>query len=358
MNVVLRHIDFLLSRYDCVIIPGFGAFIAFFQPARYDQGSDSITPPGRRFFFNQELTDSDGFLAHSVAKGLSISYAAAVRKISDTVSLIKRELANSGEFTFGNIGRVELTLHGKILFTPFNHDRITALSGWLGQITKTDFVKSTQTANPQPKAPVVKIEKYSFKNFVRSAAGAAAAILIALVVSTPLSVNETTFTASTVPPVSVAKSAPSPSKNFKEKNMAQSEVPKTIIVAKDDNHTTTDTASVSSPETVQIRPVEPFVKPSEKDLRISNTAVAELRMNEEDEYVLVVASLTTRSDAALFIANHAEKTGLDLQITESDGRFRVYAATGETFKDASAQSKNPQIARHFKQSWATRRTIN
>ena len=51
-----RHIEILLLNNDCVIVPGYGGFMAHHVDARRDETDGSILPPMRTIGFNQKLT--------------------------------------------------------------------------------------------------------------------------------------------------------------------------------------------------------------------------------------------------------------------------------------------------------------
>ena len=42
-----RHIEILLLRHDCVILPGFGGFMTHHVEARYDEAERLFLPPLR-----------------------------------------------------------------------------------------------------------------------------------------------------------------------------------------------------------------------------------------------------------------------------------------------------------------------
>jgi hypothetical protein len=62
MYSITRHIEYLVSRHDCVVVPGWGAFIAQYEPARIDAESGLIVPPSRAISFNQSVMHNDGLL--------------------------------------------------------------------------------------------------------------------------------------------------------------------------------------------------------------------------------------------------------------------------------------------------------
>ena len=66
-------------------------------------------------------------------------------------------------------------------------------------------------------------------------------------------------------------------------------------------------------------------------------------------WVVVVASLTSREAAQAFI--DAAPTG-GLQIAESDGKYRVYAAEGRTKAEAMANAETLRLNTHYPDIWA------
>ncbi|HEY9550751.1 MAG TPA: SPOR domain-containing protein, partial [Prevotella sp.] len=65
MLEIERHIEILLLNNDCVIIPGFGGFMAHHVEARFDEGDDVFLPPSRTVGFNPQLKLNDSLLAQS-----------------------------------------------------------------------------------------------------------------------------------------------------------------------------------------------------------------------------------------------------------------------------------------------------
>ena len=51
-----RHIEILLLSNDCVIVPGFGGFMAHYVDARKDEADGSFLPPIRSIGFNPKVT--------------------------------------------------------------------------------------------------------------------------------------------------------------------------------------------------------------------------------------------------------------------------------------------------------------
>ncbi|MDE6528441.1 MAG: hypothetical protein K2L78_05290, partial [Muribaculaceae bacterium] len=83
MNSISAYIEMLLRKHECVVLPGFGAFLCNYVPARFaDDNELTINPPSRCLAFNGELVDSDGLLASSIARKEGLTYEAAVRRVN------------------------------------------------------------------------------------------------------------------------------------------------------------------------------------------------------------------------------------------------------------------------------------
>lgn len=69
------HIEYLLLRHDCVVVPGFGAFINARSEARVDSESGQVYPMMREVRFNSALVHDDGLLAGSFARKYRVPFA-------------------------------------------------------------------------------------------------------------------------------------------------------------------------------------------------------------------------------------------------------------------------------------------
>ena len=80
-----RHIEILLLSNDCVIVPGFGGFMAHYVDARKDERDGSFLPPMRSIGFNAKLTLNDSLLAQSYVEAYDISYPEATKRLEQEV---------------------------------------------------------------------------------------------------------------------------------------------------------------------------------------------------------------------------------------------------------------------------------
>ena len=73
MNIE-SYIAQLLYRYQCVTVPGFGAFLTEIQSAQLIESSHSFFPPKKVISFNAHLKNNDGLLANHIAQAEKTSY--------------------------------------------------------------------------------------------------------------------------------------------------------------------------------------------------------------------------------------------------------------------------------------------
>lgn len=120
MEKLSLHIEFLLQNHECVILPGFGAFISIYQAPLFDTEIGVITPPKREIRFNQSLINDDGLLANSFARKLRVSHSEGAQIVSKYVSLLIDALNLDGEVTIGRLGVIKQDPERKYSFHPFN----------------------------------------------------------------------------------------------------------------------------------------------------------------------------------------------------------------------------------------------
>lgn len=112
------YISQLLYRYQCVTVPGFGAFLTEFQSAQLDEKSHSFYPPKKMISFNPFLKNNDGLLAKHLADGEKISYEIAVNLIQNEVSHWKTKIEDFGTLSVKNVGDFSLNSENNMVFLP------------------------------------------------------------------------------------------------------------------------------------------------------------------------------------------------------------------------------------------------
>lgn len=141
-----QYISDLLYRYQCVTIPGFGAFITESTPARLDREAGFIFPPSKQIAFNSYIQKNDGLLAQHIALELRISYEAALHLIEQTVIEWKNAMQQKQPLFLKNIGHFALNADLHMVFKPFDYINYNTasfgLTGLSGHVVKRDYANT------------------------------------------------------------------------------------------------------------------------------------------------------------------------------------------------------------------------
>ena len=116
--MVEKQLERLLYRFDCVILPGFGAFLAKDKPSQYHESTQVFYPPQRRLSFNAQLRSDDGLLIKSISKAHGLSFEQANREVSSFVEDLRSTLEKEEKVTLDQLGRFEQTKDGLLRFYP------------------------------------------------------------------------------------------------------------------------------------------------------------------------------------------------------------------------------------------------
>ena len=114
------YIAQLLYRYQCVTVPGFGAFLTEIQSAQLIESSNSFFPPKKMISFNAYLKNNDGLLANHIAQAEKTSYEYAISAIQYAVFNWKKALQENGLFSIKNVGNFSLNADKNLIFTPYD----------------------------------------------------------------------------------------------------------------------------------------------------------------------------------------------------------------------------------------------
>ncbi|WP_073367711.1 SPOR domain-containing protein [Flavobacterium fluvii] len=114
------YIAQLLYRYQCVTVPGFGAFLTEIQSAQLIESSHSFFPPKKVISFNAHLKNNDGLLANHIAQAEKTSYEYAISAIQYEVFNWKKALQENGLFSIKNVGNFSLNADKNLIFTPYD----------------------------------------------------------------------------------------------------------------------------------------------------------------------------------------------------------------------------------------------
>jgi len=128
------YIQELLYHHDCVIVPGFGAFLTRYRSAFLDSNSGTLFPPAKILGFNIRLSHNDGLLAHHIAKKENISYDKSVELIDRKVSNWQSELNLSKFLSLSNLGDFRQKENGILVFESATQINYLTESFGLGSV--------------------------------------------------------------------------------------------------------------------------------------------------------------------------------------------------------------------------------
>lgn len=181
------YISDLLYRYDCVIIPEFGAFLTKRISAKIDERSHTFFPPKKVISFNEQLQHNDGLLASYIADTEKISYEVAVQKISKKVRSIQSFLTEGETLCFSTIGDLVLNSDGKLVFEPAHNSNYLTEAFGLTEFKSSNVNRETYRQQVESLEDVIPISitperRTTTKSSTRPYLKYAAVALIALTI--------------------------------------------------------------------------------------------------------------------------------------------------------------------------------
>jgi len=155
---IATYISDLLYRYECVILPGFGAFLSQKVSAEFDEKQQNFYPPKKQLSFNSQLKKNDGLLANYIAEVENLGYKKAVYKIEEYVQQLQLQLEKDKNFTIKNIGTFDVSIEGKLQFEPLTATNFLADSFGLSSIPALSVSREElkkQVEDLEEKAPIL-----------------------------------------------------------------------------------------------------------------------------------------------------------------------------------------------------------
>lgn len=302
----------MISRTDCVIIPGIGALLAHRQCAQFDFDGQRVMPPYRAFSFNGRLTETDGALAYSVARAEGISLDAACDKVKAEAEAMKRQLMLDGQLSLGRVGTLAVDAEtGAITFSAFAADALSVATAWLPVVE----AKPAEVAEAPVETPVRPARHWT--RIARIAASVAVLLGICFVASTPIVVDD----------VLLASLAPEMQSVATDELLPLDDSEPVLKIAFDatvnDGRETADELSAA---------------------RDASDAVTQPA--PQGDYLVIVGSFTTREEAEAYVARKYGESG---GVVEGNGRYRAYSASYATEPEATA------AASEIGNAWACKR---
>ncbi len=129
------YIEQLLHSHNCVVIPGFGAFLSHAKSAQLDAASHTLKPPFKTISFNSQLTKNDGILVSHIAQEKKLGYEELLDEVEQVAESWKKKLEKGESIELFNIGRLSANKERRIQFQPENKINYLTSSFGLSSLT-------------------------------------------------------------------------------------------------------------------------------------------------------------------------------------------------------------------------------
>ncbi len=172
-----QYIEELLYRYNCVILPDFGAFLTQSKSAFIKESTHTFYPPSKVISFNELLTSNDGLLVSYIADAERTTYEVMLKRLGVVSKNWKEQLQNGERLNLENIGKLWLNNEGKILFEPSVQNNYLTSSFGLSSCVSAQITREIlkeQVELLEDKIPFIitpeQREKNSFRPYLKYAA--------------------------------------------------------------------------------------------------------------------------------------------------------------------------------------------
>lgn len=274
-----------------------------------------------------------------------MSYDLAIATVAQQVAALRAQLQTDGEVSMGHIG--SFTDKGGIMeFQPFTTP-IAAPEYFGLKPASIERVIKVAKAEESRKGNAVASRRSRLSVFARNSVRIAASIALLLglgiTLSTPINVDRQTPSMASVSSVTTV----TPPKTTSAADLFPSKQESVLYIASiTDGMEIADTAGRNL-YAAQLKAAERL-----KYHKAANATQTTARMNDNDPYCLIVASLANKEDAERYLSQNKDKS---LRCLEKDGKFRIYAATGSNITEASALTKTAGFSKKYPGAWVCHR---
>lgn len=310
MISMIEHIEYLMLSNDCVVVPGFGAFIAQYTSSHNCEQNSTFTSPKRSISFNASINHNDGLLANSIAKKASIPYAEALKQIEKSTTICRQALSDGSEVPFGRLGFFISNGEGHIEFIPFHHElanddffglqsfSFPTLAERNAQVAAEETVSETYS---EPEINIGRRNWFSHKA-VQIAASIVMLVCLTFALSTPIIVDKPTHQLATL-------NVPTPT------------MPKHKVV--------------KAEEISQQKQVE--------------AASEKKEANSNGRYAIIICSLKKQSQVAQYFQENKDINPAN--VIKKNGYYMIYFNRGDNYQELVKEAK--QMPKPYTEFWIT-----
>lgn len=310
MISMIEHIEYLMLSNDCVVVPGFGAFIAQYTSSHNCEQNSTFTSPKRSISFNASINHNDGLLANSIAKKASIPYAEALKQIEKSTTICRQALSDGSEVPFGRLGFFINNGEGHIEFIPFHHElanddffglqsfSFPTLAERNAQVATEETVSETYS---EPEINIGRRNWFGHKA-VQIAASIVMLVCLTFALSTPIIVDKPTHQLATL-------NVPTPT-----------------------------------------MPKHKVVKAEEISLQKQVEAASEKKeANSNGRYAIIICSLKKQSQVAQYFQENKDINPAN--VIKKNGYYMIYFNRGDNYQELVKEAK--QMPKPYTEFWIT-----
>lgn len=141
LMAVEKYLKDLLYRYNCVVMPDFGAFLTQIKSAVINESTNTIYPPTKIVSFNEQLSSNDGLLVSFMSHAEGVSYDDMLESVKVVSKKWRQDLKNGQRLALPDIGDFWLNKAGKIQFEPSNKTNYLTASFGLSSYVSTPITR-------------------------------------------------------------------------------------------------------------------------------------------------------------------------------------------------------------------------
>ncbi len=161
-----QRLQFLLEKYDALILHGFGAFYARYQTAQWHPVTHRIIPPQKEISFNRSIDQTDGVLENEFKISFGLSSDESHALVKGMVDFLLEELEIHKRLSFEGVGELVVRPDGSWRFLPFEENHILSESFGLSSIQVRPVLRnSSTTVQPVFETETVHIQETNSSKF-------------------------------------------------------------------------------------------------------------------------------------------------------------------------------------------------
>lgn len=369
MKKLAQHIELLLRDNDCVILPGFGGFIAHDVPAYYVSEEGLYYPPSRSISFNAAIKMNDGLLAQSYMKSYQVDYARANYMIDVTIEQLTDTLDETGSVTLPHIGTITQDIHQSLQFIPDTAGVVSPAHFGLGSFIIKELSQLYRTTDISRKSEEIithtakTINLHINKEVLHRVMSTAAIFLLLLMIALPtgnyrptdiaslhlteiiaapqIQLPEATSTATTIDGI------------IKNTDAEQTDATSPIVKVNNSATVTKDENTIATEKNIytesEIETDTSVVETPTPTTEVPQSIAVEIK--PEKTYHIIVASLPNHRGADETLAQYINQGYTEASLVERDDRVRISLVQFINKDEANEYLKTLRQNDKFQNAW-------